>query len=110
MPKKREIEIIDGVEHYKCFTCNEFYSIENFYIIKKTGLPNSSCKACVKQNQNRQLKTKRKEMNNIDLRGTTDSDRQEVIEVMKRAGYTTDKPFHEQFYQRMFEKYGILLK
>ena len=29
---------------------------------------------------------------------------------MKRVGFTEDKPFHEQFKDKIFEKYGIILE
>jgi len=104
----RPTKIINNEIHYRCNECTEYFP-KSFFHIGKNDKPYPKCKPCNNRVNSQRQRNERKDTNHIDLRGTTKQDRQEVIEVMKRAGFTTDKPFHIQFNERVLKKYGILL-
>ena len=60
MNSRRKMKIVEGVEHYQCRKCRDFYPREGFYASKTTLIGMQSiCKICDNKKRLNSLKKKK---------------------------------------------------
>lgn len=113
LPDKRIF--IDEVPHYICSLCGEYQTYDK--MVQRDSAPygvTRNCKECFNKVYNKKDKVRlrrsseelrefelaQKEFRHINFWGVSQSDVQEVKEVMKRMGFDLEKPIWKQWHQR----------
>ena len=97
----RESKIIDDLLHFKCNKCDNWKSIEEYYVNRQSKHGISSwCKKCMK---------KENELRYMNTKPTPHYVQEPVDNLFKNLGYDLKEDIHEQFKEKMFEKYGVNL-
>lgn len=105
MNKSQRKRIIDEVPHYRCSSCLEYKTKDNF--TGNSASPDGlqySCKECYrrKYQENDGLNVK---LENYQVEST----KQTAIMLLEAMGYDVSKDVSEQFYKKIKDKYGIEL-
>ena len=99
MARLRPHKIVDDLMHFECKRCNKWYPMEGYHYNRNSHYGIASyCKQCMYESNS---------MNKPKKEQAPSYTSEPVNNMFKNLGYDLKEDIHEQFKQKMFEKYGV---